>query len=82
MYNGLIFLMKNWQMSFHSLSVQVCNYAVLCLTQIFHSDWVVFTKNYIHEVVRFMAVMAVDFPVMCGPCTNINISSLVTTKIM
>jgi len=81
-YNGLILLRKNLQMSFHLLSVQFCNYAVLCHTQIFYSDWVVFTKNFIHEVVRFMAVMAVLYPIMCGPCTNINISSLVATKIM
>jgi len=67
-------------MSFHLLSVQFCNYAVLCHTQIFDSDWVVFTKNFIHAVVRFMAVMAVDCPIMCGPCTNINISSFVATK--
>jgi len=60
-------------MSFHLLSVQFCNYAGLCHTQIFDSDWVVFPKNFIHEVVRFMAVMAVDYPIMCGPCTNINI---------
>jgi len=69
-------------MSFHFLSVQLCNYAVLCHTQIFDSDWVVFTKNFIHEVVRFMAVMAVDCPIICGPCTDINISSFVATKIM
>jgi len=56
--------------------------AVLCHTQIFDSDWVVFTKNFIHDVVRFMTVMAVDCPIMCGPCTNINISSLVTTYTM
>jgi len=82
MYNGLIFLRKSWQMSFHLLSVQFCNYAVLCHTQILDSDWVVFVKNFIHDMVRFMAVMAVDCPIMCGPCTNINISSLVTTLIM
>jgi len=81
-YNGVISLRKNGQMSFHLLSVQFCNYAVLCHTQIFHSDWVVFTNNFIHAVVRFMAVMAVDCPIMCGPCTNINISSLVATNIM
>jgi len=66
-------------MPFHLLSVQFCNYAVLCHTQISDSDWVVFTKNFIHEVVRFMAV---DCPIMCGPCRNINISSFVATKIM
>jgi len=60
-------------MSFHLLSVQFCNYAVLCHTQIFDSDWVVFAKNFIHEVVRVMVVMAVDYPILCGPCTNINI---------
>jgi len=53
-----------------------------CVTQIFYSDWVVFTKNFIHEVDRFMVVMAVLYPIMCGPCTNINISSFVATKIM
>jgi len=51
MYNGLIFLRKNWQMSSHLLSVQFYNYAVLCHTKIFDSDWVVFTKNIINEVV-------------------------------
>jgi len=73
MYNGLIFLRKNWQMTFHLLPVQFCNYAVLCHTQIFYSDWVVFAKNFIREVVRVLVVMAVDYPVLCGPCTNINI---------
>ena len=73
MYNGLIFLRKNWQMLFHLLSVQSCNYAVLCHTKIFDSDWVVFTKNFIHEVVIVMVVMAVDYPILCGPCTNIII---------
>ena len=73
MYNGLIFLRKNWQMSFHLLSVQFCNYAVLCHTQIFDSDWVVFAKDFIHEVVRVMVVMSVDYPILCGPCMNINI---------
>jgi len=80
MHNGLIFLWENWQMPFHLLSFQFCNYAVLCHTQIFDSDWVVFTKNFIHEVVRFMAVMAVDCQIMRGPCTDINISSFVATK--
>jgi len=61
MYNGLMFLRKNWQMFFHLLPVQFCNYAVLCNTQIFDSDWVVFTKNFIYEVVRFMVVMAGDY---------------------
>jgi hypothetical protein len=51
MYNRRLFLRKNWQMSFHLLSVQFCNYAVLCHSQIFDSDWVVFAKNFIHEVV-------------------------------
>jgi len=69
-------------MPFHLLSVQFCNYAVLCHTQIFYSDWVVFKKNFIHEVDRFMAVMAADCPITCGPCTNINIPSFVATKIM
>ena len=73
MYNGLIFLRRNWQMSSHLLSVQFCNYAVLCHIKIFDSDWVVFTKNIINEVVRVMVVMAVDYPILCGPCTNINI---------
>jgi hypothetical protein len=73
MYNGLIFLRKNWQMSFHLLSVQFCNYAVLFHTQIFDSDRVVFTKKFTHEVVKFMVVMAVDYPILCGPCMNINI---------
>jgi hypothetical protein len=73
MYNGLIFLRENWQMSWYLLSVQFCNYAVLCHTQIFDSDWVVFAKNFIHEVVRVMVVMAVDYPILCGTCTNINI---------
>jgi hypothetical protein len=40
--------------------------------QIFDSDWVVFTKNIINEEVRDMEVMAVDYPKLCGPCTNIN----------
>ena len=61
MYNGLIFLRKNWQMSNHLLSVQFCKYAVLCHTQIFYSGWVAFAKNFIREVVRFMAVMTVDY---------------------
>ena len=73
MYNGLIFLRKNWQMSFHLLSVQFCNYAVLSHTKIFDSDWVVLAKNFINEVVIIMVVMAVDYPTMCGPCTNIKI---------
>jgi len=73
MYNGLIILRKNWQMSFHLLSVQFCNYAVLCHTQIFYSDWVIFAKTFIHEVVSVVVVMAVDYPVLCGHCTIINI---------
>jgi len=72
MYNGLIFLRKNWKMFFHLLSVQSCNYAVLCHTKIFDSDWVVLAKNFIHEVVTVMVVMAVDHPILCEPCTNIN----------
>ena len=56
-----------------SLAVQFCNYAFLCHTKIFYSDWVVFTKNIINEVVRVMVVMAVDYPILCGPGTNINI---------
>jgi len=51
MYNGLIFLRKNWHMSSHLLSLQFCNYTVLCHTKIFDSHWVVFTKNIINEVV-------------------------------
>ena len=35
-----------------------------CVTQIF---------AFIHEVVRVITVMAVDYPILCGPCTNINI---------
>ena len=73
MYNGLIFLRKNWQMTFHLLPVQFCNYAVLYHTQIFDSDWVAFAKAFIHEVVRVLVVMAVDYPILCVPCTNINI---------
>ena len=69
-------------MSFHLLSVQFYSYAVLCHTQIFDSDWVVFTNHFIHEVVRFMVVMSVDYPILRGPCMNINISSLVARKIM
>jgi len=72
-YNGLIFLMKNLQMSSHLLSVQFCNNAVLFQMKIFDSDWVVFTKNIINEVVRVIVVMAVDYPIFCGPCTIINI---------
>jgi hypothetical protein len=73
MFNGLTFLRKNWQISFHLLSVQFCNYVVLCHTQFFDSDWVVFAKNFIHELVRVMVVMAGDYPILCVPCTNINI---------
>jgi len=64
MYNGLIFLRKNWQMSFHLLSLQFCNYAVLFHTHIFDSDWVVLAKNLINEVFRVMVVMAVDYPIL------------------
>jgi len=60
-------------MSFHLLSVQFCNHAVLCHTKISDSDWVVLAKNFIHEMVRVMVVMAVDYPILCGLCTNINI---------
>jgi len=73
MYNGLMFLRENWQMSFHLLSLRFCNYAVLCHTHIFDSDWVALAKNLINEVFRVMVVMAVDYPILCGPCTNINI---------
>ena len=73
MYNGPIFLRKNWQMSSQLLSVQFCSYSVLCHTQIFDSDWVVFEKYFINEVVRVTVVMAGDNPILCGPCTNINI---------
>ena len=55
------------------VSVQVCKYGVLCHTQIFDSEWVVFAKNFIHEEVRVMVVIAVDYPILCGPCMNINI---------
>jgi len=44
-----------------------------CVTKIFYSFWVVSTKNFIHELIRVMVVMAVDYPILCGPCTNINI---------
>ena len=54
-------------MSSHLLSVQLCNYAVLCHMKIFDSDWVVFTKNIINEVARVMVVMAGDYPILCGP---------------
>jgi hypothetical protein len=47
-----------------------CNYAILCHTQIFYSDWVVFTKNLMHQVVRVMVVMAVDYPILWAPCMN------------
>jgi hypothetical protein len=60
-------------MPFQLLSVQFGNYAVLRPTQVFVSDWVVFARNFIHEVVSVMAVTAVDYPILRGPCTNINI---------
>ena len=60
-------------MFFHLLSVEFCNYAVLCHTKIFDSDWVVLAKNFINKVARVMVVMTVDYPILCGPCTNINI---------
>ena len=56
-------------MSFH-LSVQFCNYAVLCHTQIFYSDWVGLANNLINEVFRVMVVMAADYPILCAPCTD------------
>ena len=68
-----MFLRENWQMSFHLLSLRFCNYAVLCHTHIFDSDWVALAKNLINEVFRVMVVMAVDYPILCGPCTIINI---------
>ena len=37
------------------------------------ADLNVLAKNFIHEVVRVMVVMAVDYPILCGLCTNINI---------
>jgi len=37
------------------------------------SDCTVFVKNFIHDVVSVMAAMAVDYPILCGSCTNINI---------
>jgi len=73
MYNGLIFMRKNWQMSSHLLSVWFCNYAVLCHTKSVDSDWFVFAYNFIHEVVTVMVAMAVEYPILCGPCTNIKI---------
>ena len=73
MYNGLIFLRKNCQISFHLLSVQFHNYVVLWHTQIFDSDWVMFTKNFINKVVRVTVVMERDYPILCEHCTNINI---------
>jgi len=39
----------------------------------FNSDWVGFAKNFINDMVRVMVVMAVDYPILCGPCMNINI---------
>jgi len=60
-------------MSSHFLPVEFCNYAFLCQTKIFDSDWVVFTKNIINEVVRVLVVMAVDFSIICWTCMNINI---------
>jgi hypothetical protein len=33
----------------------------------------VLAKNFINEVVRVMVVIAVDYPILCGPCRNINI---------
>jgi hypothetical protein len=60
-------------MPFHLLSVQFCNYAVLCHTTIFDSDCIVLSKNFIHEMVRVIVVMTIDYPILCGPCTNINI---------
>jgi len=60
-------------MFFHFLSVHFCKYAVLCHTKIFDSCWVVFTYYFINEVVIVTVVMAVDYPILCGPCTNINI---------
>jgi len=59
-------------MSSHLQSVQFYNYAVLCHMKIFVSDWVEFTKNIINEVVRDMVIMAGDYPILCGPCTNTN----------
>ena len=73
MYNGLIFLRKNWQMLFHLLSVQFCKYAVLCHTKSVDSDWVVFAYSFINEVVTVRVVVAVDYAILCGPCTNIKI---------
>ena len=37
------------------------------------SDWVVFANNFIHAVVSVMLAMAVDYPILCGSCTNIKI---------
>jgi len=61
------------QWTIHLLSVHFCNYAVLCQTKIFDSFLIVFTKNIINEVVRIIVVMAVDYPILCGSCTIINI---------
>ena len=59
-------------MSSHLLSVQFCNYAVLCDMKIFDSDCVVFTKNIINEEVRVMVIMAGDYPILSGHCTKLN----------
>ena len=37
------------------------------------SDCVVFAKNFIHDVISVTVAMAVDYPILCGHCTNINI---------
>jgi len=44
-----------------------------CVTHIYLIHNGLFTKNYIREVVRIMVLMAVDYPIICGPCTKINI---------
>jgi hypothetical protein len=57
-------------MSFHLLSVQFCNYAVLCHKVLIQSGLCLQRISYMKwsEV-----AMVVDYPIMCGPCTNINI---------
>jgi len=37
------------------------------------SDCTAFAKNFIHAVVIVMAAIAVDYPLLFGPCMNINI---------
>ena len=72
MYNGLIFLRKYWQMSSHLLCVQFWNYAVLCHTKILIQT-VLCSQRISSMKWSVMVVMAVDYPILCGPCTNIYI---------